>query len=203
MDVPKPDGGIISSTGKRAAIGSKGESKDAAGMLTHPVQGTVSQAPQLDSSIPTPGSQRAPIRAEGESRHRAAMRLPGQVQNLPSLAPYACFPQSAARSSVVPIRTGVHRPGGVKGLAKDSVAQRGPGMGSSMQFAALQGRPSKDKLRQIQAGQVPALLVEQCQHVRWSVSLGVLSPLPQASQQDEQALLHFIAPTVHTAQVRE
>ena len=92
VGLPEPDDGIISAAAQCASIGGKGQALDAVGMPACPEQGTVLQVPQLDSPIPAPGGQGAFIRAEGEGPDCIEMRLPGQVQDLPFLAPDAHFP---------------------------------------------------------------------------------------------------------------
>src|SRR5258708_27484615 len=103
IGVPELDGGIISTAGERASIGGKGQAFDVVGEPARPEQGPALYVPQLDGTIPAPSSQRVSIRAEGEGAHRVAMRLPGQVQEPPSLLPHACFTPPSARSPVLPI----------------------------------------------------------------------------------------------------
>src|SRR2546426_5077661 len=126
-DIPESDGGIISATGERPAIRSKDETMDASGVLPHPEQGPVLQVPQLDGPIPAPGGERLLIWTEGESLYRGGMRLPGQVQYLPAIAPHACSPAPAAHRTVAAIGARCHRPGRVKGLGKDRLLQGSPG----------------------------------------------------------------------------
>src|SRR5260370_17653724 len=121
--IPELDGGIISAAGECASIGGKGQAFDVVGEPARPEQGPALYVPQLDGTIPAPSSQRVSIRAEGEGAHRVAMRLPGQVQEPPSLLPHACFPPPSARSPVLPIAADGHRPGDIKGLVQDRLTQ--------------------------------------------------------------------------------
>jgi hypothetical protein len=96
--VPELDGGIISTAGERASIGGKGQALAVVGEPARLEQGPALCVQQLDDTIPAPSSQRASsIRAEGEGAHRVGMRLPGQVQEPPFIAPHACFSPPAAR----------------------------------------------------------------------------------------------------------
>src|SRR6266702_318364 len=108
------------------AIRSKGETMDAASMLSQPEQGTVLQVPQLDRAIPAPGGERMLNWTEGECLYRSGMRLPGQVQHFPVVTPHACSSAPAAHSPVVAIGARRHRPRRVKGLGKDRLLQGGP-----------------------------------------------------------------------------
>src|SRR6266849_1611590 len=149
VGIPELDGGIISTTGEHASVGSKGEALDAAAMPTHPEQGTILQVPQLDGPIPAPGGEYVSIRTEGEGLYCGGMCLPGQVQDLSSLAPHACSPPPAASSPVVPIGACGHRPGGIKGLGKDCIADYSPGQRRILHLNALQIHAAKRKIRQI------------------------------------------------------
>src|SRR5260370_16871505 len=74
------------------AIRSKGETMDAASMLSQPEQGPVLEVPQLDHAIPTPRSEHLLIRTESEFLYRSGMRLPGQVHHFPLVTPPARSP---------------------------------------------------------------------------------------------------------------
>src|SRR6266508_1558238 len=121
--VPKLDERICPAAGDCAPMGGKGQTLDIVRPPVRPEQGATLQIPQLDAAIKAPGGERAFIWAEGQSRHRAAMRLPGQVQELPILAPYPHFPPSAARSPVLSALAYGHRPDGIDGGSPDRLTQ--------------------------------------------------------------------------------
>src|SRR5436853_8688 len=107
------------------AIRSKGETMDAASMLSQPEQGPVLEVPQLDHAIPTPRSEHLLIRTESECLYRSGMRLPGQVQHFPVVTPHACSPTPAAHRPVGPLEARRDRPewgraGGAVGSAAHS-----------------------------------------------------------------------------------
>ncbi len=101
--VPEPDDCIISAAGDHAPVGGKGDVVDAVAMPTRPEQVTTIQIPQLEGPVKAPRSQYTSIRTKGEGHHRVAMRLPSQVQNLPSLPPYLHFPPPSGHSPVLPV----------------------------------------------------------------------------------------------------
>ena len=127
-------------------------------MLSQPEQGPVLQVPQLDGPIPAPGGERLLIWTEGECLYRSGMRLPGQVQRFPVVAPHACSSAPAAHRTVAAIGARRHRPGRVKGLGKDRLLQRGPRKRRILHLDPLEICASKRELRQIQAAQVPTKL---------------------------------------------
>ena len=92
-----------------------------------PERGTVLQLPQRDCAIPAPCGESAFVRVEGQGRHQVGVRLPDQVQGLSRLSPHAHFPAPAACRPVLPVAADGYRPGGIKGLGKDSVTDCGPG----------------------------------------------------------------------------
>src|SRR5438270_9550275 len=85
LRVQKLDDRICPAASERASIGGKSQALDIVGLPARPEQGAALYVPQLDGPIPAPSGERAFLWTEGQGRHRAAMRLPGQVQELPSL----------------------------------------------------------------------------------------------------------------------
>src|SRR5947209_17951096 len=155
MGVPELDGGIISATGERAAIGGKGQAFDVVGEPARPEQGPALCVPQLDGTIPAPSSQRASIRAEGEGAHRVGMRRPGQVQEPSFFAPHACFSPPAARGPVLPIAADGHRPGNIKTLVKADPPQLTPGKAGTFIPNPLKKAHPKERWAQSKTGRVP------------------------------------------------
>src|SRR3989440_9952225 len=104
------------------------------------------------------------------------MRLPGQVQELSFLAPHPHFPPPAAHSPVLSVEACGHRPDGIEGGSPDRLTQSGSRKLGILHLDPLQRCPSNDKLRQIQAAQVPTLLAQQRQQVSRSVALVLINP---------------------------
>src|SRR5215467_11738259 len=111
VGVPELNSGVIPTASDQVSIGRKGEGLDVIGPPVRPEQLTTFYVPQLESTIPASSCQRTSIRAESESRDRVEMRLPGQVQQLPSLLPYPHFSPPAARHPVLPVAADGHSPG--------------------------------------------------------------------------------------------
>src|SRR5438270_11150473 len=149
LHIPEPDGGLISPTGEQAAARSKGQADGGLGLPARPERGTTFDVPQLESTIPAPSSQRAFVRAEGESRHNVRMGLPDQVQDLACLAPHSHFAPLAGCGPVLPAAADGHPPDGIKGLAKDALTQQ-----CSRQVRVLQLDPLQRDTPQGEMGQV-------------------------------------------------
>src|SRR5947209_17818648 len=131
------------------------------------------------------------------------MRLPGQVQQLTTLAPHPHFPPPAARSPVLFVEACGHRPDGIEGLSKDRLTQGGSRKRRILHLDPLQRRSTNDKLRQIDASQMSPMLTQQRQHIGRSIALGIVGPCAQLVQQREQLLLQSSALRVHVPQLRE
>src|SRR2546422_1045001 len=79
LDIPDPDGPFIVTAGKRASIGSKGQTGGGLGMPTRPERGTTFDVPQRDAAINAPAGQHAFVWTEGEGQHKVRVGLPGEM----------------------------------------------------------------------------------------------------------------------------
>src|SRR5439155_20055048 len=122
---------------------------------------------------------------------------------LPFLTPHPHFPPPAARRPVLPVKACGHRPDGIEDGSPDRLTQASSRKRRILHLDTLQRRPAKGKLRQVQAAQVPAQLVQQRQQVRRSIALGVICPCAQLAQQRQQVLLHCGSLQVDTLHLGE
>src|SRR5258706_395776 len=93
--LPESNDAIPSTTGKCPSVGSKGDTLDLGGKPVRPEQSAALQVPQFDGSIPAPSCKRCAIQTESQGSYGVGMRLPGLVQDLPSLHPDLHIPPPA------------------------------------------------------------------------------------------------------------
>src|SRR5260221_2935689 len=189
--VPESNDAIPSTTGKCPSVGSKGDTLDLGGKPVRPEQSAALQVPQFDGSIPAPSCKRCAIQTESQGSYGVGMRLPGLVQDLPSLHPDLHIPPPATCCPGLPVGADGECPDHVKGLSEEGVTQSGSGQGGVLHLDALQKRPANGKPRQVQAVQMSTKHSQQSQQIGWPIALSIVCPGAQGNQQRQQALLHF------------
>src|SRR5262249_51877466 len=110
----------------------------------------------------------------GEGVHYSAMSLPDPVQRLVLLFPNTHFPLLATRCPPPSIRAYGHNPGGIDGLGQDGIADECPGEQGILHLDTLQIRPTNTEMGEIQSVQVSKEQAQECNHVRWSITLGIV-----------------------------
>src|SRR5215471_16321836 len=104
------------------------------------------------------------------------------MQGVASLAPHAHFSPRAACCPKRPPGADGHRPGSIKGLGKNSIAECGLHQRSILHLDALQIRSPEGEMREIETPQVSTKHSQEVDEIRRCIALLFLLPSTQLAE---------------------